>query len=53
MAIFLFFLLTVVVPVVAAQRLAVSRGRRARAWMMAAALLGPLPLIPLALLPGR
>jgi len=33
-----------------AQRLAVIQGRKPRPWMVAAALLGPLPLIPLAML---
>ncbi len=33
-----------------AQRLALSRVRKPRPWMVAAAFLGPLPLIPLVLL---
>jgi hypothetical protein len=37
--------------VFAANRLAVRKGTSALAWMWAVALLGPFPLIPLALLP--
>jgi hypothetical protein len=37
--------------VFAANRLALKKGRSALAWRWAAALLGPFPLIPLALLP--
>ncbi len=36
--------------VMAAQRMARSRGKNTVNWMLAAALLGPLPLLPLALL---
>jgi hypothetical protein len=43
-----FFVLTIL-SVVAAQRLAKQQGRKALPWMIAAATLGPLPLIPLAL----
>jgi hypothetical protein len=39
----------VLVCILAAQWLAHRRGRPALRWMVAAALLGPLPLIPLAL----
>jgi hypothetical protein len=41
------------VSVYAANRLAKHKQRSALAWMWAAALLGPFPLIPLALLPTR
>jgi hypothetical protein len=37
----------------AAQRLATIRGRAPRNWMIAAILLGPLPLVPLAVLPNK
>ena len=36
-----------------ARRLATHKGRARGAWMWSAALLGPLPLVVLALLPGR
>jgi len=39
--------------VFAANKLAVRKGRSPGAWMWATALLGPFPLIPLALLPTR
>jgi len=39
--------------ILTAQWLAHRRGRSALRWMMAAALLGPLPLLPLAMLPRR
>jgi hypothetical protein len=39
--------------VYAAKRLAMRQRRSALAWMWATALLGPFPLIPLALLPTR
>jgi hypothetical protein len=37
----------------AAQRLASSKGKSPVGWMLAASFLGPLPLIPLALLQDR
>ena len=40
---------TLLVCILAAQWLAHRRGRPALRWMLAAAFLGPLPLIPLAL----
>jgi hypothetical protein len=49
----LFFLFATIACIAAAQRLATARGRSARGWMMAAALLGPLPLVPLAVLARR
>lgn len=42
-----------VLSVWAARRLAVTQGRRPLPWMVAALSLGPLPLIPLALLQKR
>jgi len=47
----LFILLSVltILSVFAARRLAKRQGRNALPWMIAAATLGPLPLIPLAL----
>jgi hypothetical protein len=53
MALFSFFLLVTTISMVAARQMAVSRGRPAQTWMMAAALFGPLPLIPLAALRRR
>jgi hypothetical protein len=46
------FVLTLL-SVRAAQQLAVVRGRKPVPWMVAALSLGPLPLIPLALLQKR
>jgi hypothetical protein len=42
-----------VLSVAAAQKMASGRCRSARTWMIAAVLLGPLPLIALALLRNR
>jgi hypothetical protein len=42
-----------VLCMVAAQRLAYANGKSPVGWMLAAALLGPLPLIPLALFRDR
>jgi hypothetical protein len=42
-----------IVSVIAAARLAANRARSRRWWMLAAALLGPLPLIVLVTLPRR
>ena len=44
-----FFAVLTVLSVIAAQRIARHQGRRPLPWMIAAATLGPLPLIPLAL----
>ncbi|MBC8036359.1 MAG: hypothetical protein H7X89_03990 [Rhizobiales bacterium] len=43
------FAMLTVVCVIAARRLARRQGRKALPWMVAAAVLGPFPLIPLAL----
>jgi hypothetical protein len=48
MTLFAVLLVITILSVGTAQRLAPRRGRRG--WMMAAALLGPLPLVPL---PGK
>ena len=44
-----FFAILTVLSVVGAQRLARHQGRKPLPWMIAAAALGPIPLIPLAL----
>jgi hypothetical protein len=46
---YLFFIVLTVLSMLAAQRLAKRQGRKPMPWMIAAAFLGPLPLIPLAL----
>lgn len=53
MTLFLFLALITILSMAAARRMAVVRGRSAQVWMMAAALLGPLPLVPLAALRRR
>jgi hypothetical protein len=53
MMLLLFLTLTAILSMAASRPMAVSRGRSVRAWMIAAALLGPLPLIPLAALRRR
>jgi hypothetical protein len=49
MALYLAFVALTIFSVIAAQRLAKQQGRKPLPWMIAAATLGPLPLIPLAL----
>ena len=46
-------LVLTVVSVELARRLAMYKGRARLAWMWSAALLGPLPLLVLAVLPSR
>ena len=48
-AAFAFFAALAVLSVIAAQRLAKHQGRKPLPWMVAAASIGPLALIPLAL----
>ena len=52
-AVFAGLLGVAILCVVAAFRMAISRGRRVRPWMWAAAFFGPLPLVALALMPRR
>jgi hypothetical protein len=49
MPLYIAFAVLTVLCVLAAQRLAKRQGRKALPWMVAAAVLGPFPLIPLAL----
>lgn len=49
MALYIAFAVLTILSVIAAQRLAKQQGRKPIPWMVAAATLGPLPLIPLAL----
>lgn len=49
MVLYLTFAVLTILSVIAAQRLAKQQGRKPLPWMIAAATLGPLPLIPLAL----
>ena len=48
-ALYLMLAALTILSVIAAQRLAKQQGRKPLPWMIAAATLGPLPLIPLAL----
>lgn len=48
-ALYVAFAILTVLSMLAAQRLAKHQGRKALPWMLAAAVLGPFPLIPLAL----
>jgi hypothetical protein len=48
-SLYIFLTVLTILSVLATQRLAKQRGRKPLPWMIAATILGPLPLIPLAL----